>query len=99
MSNLLTWRRAVVDRSARYAGRRKVWPSACGRYRVIWRDAAYGVALCAEYHAMVCRQIGDDREMWELLSRHRQRRPAEAACERHARQCQQADAAAQPRSR
>lgn len=53
MTPLLAWRRAIVDRSAAYAGHRKVSPSACGRYRVVWRDEAYGVALTREYHAMI----------------------------------------------
>ena len=45
MKPTLTGRRAVADRSPAYAGHRKVWPSACGRYRVVWRDEAYGVLL------------------------------------------------------
>lgn len=86
MTPLLKWRRPIVDRSPRYDGHRKLWPSACGRYRLVWRDAAYSVALPPMYHAMVCRKDGQ-RETWELLSRHRKRRRAAAACERHAR-CQ-----------
>lgn len=84
MTPLLTWRRAVVDRSTRYAGHRRIWPSACGIYRVVWRDEAYGVALPPQYHAMV-----RDGEAWHLLSRHRRKQAAQAACERHARRCQQ----------
>lgn len=86
MTALLSWRRAVVDRSPHYAGRRKLWPSTCGRYRIVWRDAAYGIALAPQYHAMICRDVGNGvGQIWELISRHRKRLAAEAACERHAR--------------
>lgn len=82
MTPLLTWRRASVDRSPAYAGHRKFWPSACGAYRVVWRDQCFGVALPPQYHA----QFRDGTAgTWHLLSRHRKRRAAEAACERHAR--------------
>ena len=84
MKTTLAWRRAAVDRSPAYAGRRKVWPSACGRYRVVWRDEAYGVALTPEYHAMIRGE--PERPAWHLLSRHRRKHAAQAACERHARQ-------------
>lgn len=84
MTPLLVWRRAIVDRSGAYAGHRRLWPSACGRYRVVWRDEAFGVALPPQYHAMYWHQV-NGIGVWALLSRHRKKHGAQAACEGHAR--------------
>jgi len=57
--------------------RRRIWRSKCGRYRVTESRIPH---LSIRYYAQVL--YG---RCWSNLSEHRKRRPAEAACARHAR--------------
>ena len=59
------------------ASTRRIWRSKCGRYRVTESRIPH---LSIRYYAQVL-----DGRCWSNLSEHRKRRPAEAACARHAR--------------
>lgn len=59
---------------------RTIWISRCGRYRVVRSVYLFG-HLPNVYYAQVLR----DGRCWDVISQHRKRRTAEAACRRDAR--------------
>jgi len=67
------------------AARRRIWLSAGGLYRVVESRCRYGPrkgpqAIPVVFYAQVASRWG-----WEVISRHRGRGPAEAACQSHYR--------------
>ena len=68
------------------AADRKLWTSKCRRYRVTFSRCRYG-PRDERGIPDVCYAQYFDQEfgVWDVLSRHRSRRAAERACQRHAR--------------
>lgn len=62
--------------------RRRIWPSRCGRFRVVEARSLYG--LSTVFYAM--ERVDLPACTWDILSRHRKRRPALAACQRRGRE-------------
>jgi len=56
---------------------RMIWLSRCGRYRIVRSRYLYG-RLPEVYYAQVL-----DGGCWDVISQHRKRLPAEAACRKH----------------
>ncbi len=67
------------------AARRRIWQSADGTYRVVHARPLVG-GLADIWYAMIRTPVPAPwRWCWDVLSRHRRRRAAFAAVERHAR--------------
>lgn len=69
--------------------RRTVWVSRCGGYRVV--RSHYTVGQRNGYADMFYAEVagagaGIGASGWQVISRHRKRRAAEAACQKHAKQ-------------
>lgn len=69
--------------------RRTVWVSRCGGYRVV--RSHYTVGQRNGYADMFYAEVagasaGAGASGWQVISRHRKRRAAEAACQKHAKQ-------------
>lgn len=78
----MNWRRVAVDGAdpAHY----KEWRGGKGRYKIIWRDQAFGVSITPGFHVLV--KVNGE---WDLLTcQKRLKRTLKAAkrtCEEHAR--------------
>ncbi len=71
------------------ASRQRLYESRCGRFRVVWSRCLFGPrkgpqAILDVWYACHLEHI-NGRPVWSILSKHRKRAPAFAACERHGR--------------
>jgi len=87
-STLLKWpARAKVEETD--VARRRIWTTACGRYRVIQSHYTLGTSKAGRYadrfYALVLRTTGTGVRVWDRVSIHLKRERAIAACQRHAR--------------
>ena len=58
----------------------KVWLDQTGKYRVSWRSKFMGVTVIPKYFAC---ELND--ACWDIVSKHRELGPAQAACQKRAR--------------
>ncbi len=72
---VLAWKRAKRDETD--VAKRRTWESRCFRYKV-QESVGKLVEMGTSYYALVADEYG-----WRILSRHRKRKPAETACEKH----------------
>jgi hypothetical protein len=73
-----------------YVARERAWLSCCGRYKVVEARSLFR-SVPTVFYAEVLEHL-DDRWMWDVISRHRKRAPAAAACARHAKKISHAKA-------
>jgi len=77
----LTWKCPRTETTA--VARRRIWESRCGRFRVVRSRYLYG-RLPDVWYACILDQ-SNGRTFWAILSKHRRRKPAFAACQRACR--------------
>jgi hypothetical protein len=81
----MNWRR--VHPQGKDPKHHKEWRGGRGRYRIIWRDQVFGVAVPPAFQISFREKVGD-REIWELVDRakplKRTLKAAKRACEQHA---------------
>lgn len=77
----MNWRRIAVEGAD--PKHYKKWRGGKGRYEIIWRDQAFGIAVAPGYHVLV-KVEGE----WDLITRQKRLRrtlkAAKRACEVHA---------------
>lgn len=80
----MNWRRVKSSGDSEH---RKEWRGGRGRYRIIWRDRAFGVTVPAAFQITRLEEI-EGRNFWELVDRKkplkRTLKAAKRACEKHA---------------
>lgn len=83
----MNWTRKHTDKSAKHY---KEWRAGRGRYRIIWRNQAFGVAVSSGYHCCVRVFVPKaGGPMWDFVDRNRRSlyrtfTAAKNACEKHA---------------
>ena len=81
--------RARRDTTA--TSRRRIWPSRCGRYRIVFARCKFGPRRGRQAIPDVWRAEVHDRWGWAPMSGHRKREPAFRACQAAARNGQNAE--------
>ena len=62
----------------------KIWLDQTGKHRVSWRSKFMGVTVIPKYFACELTET-DGHTCWDLISKHRELGPAQAACQKRAR--------------
>jgi len=66
---------------------RKIWETKCGKYRVSFSHIRYGEGCIPDRFFAEESYVGEsDRLCWTVISQHRKKNPAIAACERRAKE-------------
>lgn len=87
VGEIVNWTRRQTDKDVKHY---KEWRAGRGRYRIIWRDQAFGVTVSPGYQCCVrifIPEIGSP--MWDFVDRnhgslYRTIKAAKDACEKHA---------------
>lgn len=77
---MLNWKKRA-KRDDRNSFKRRVWDTKCGLYRVVESKHKY---FATRYYAMKLVEQLDDWPNWDIISYHRKKETAMAACEKHA---------------
>jgi len=83
----VNWTRKHSDKDPKH---RKEWRAGRGRYRIVWRNQAFGVTVSPGYQCCVRILVHETGQpMWEFIDRarkplYRTFQVAKTACERHA---------------